>query len=213
MNLMHNLNVRLGLVAGLLVLMSLVSTHLLYPERMDRGQTRAEQLPLELGDWFGVEEPVDDYVKRILETDDVVQRSYSRLGGSASPPVLFAVVYSPDNRRVAHPPEVCYRGAGWEVTDKRRVEYAGLPPMIRLLLDSGSRRDLVTYCYKSGDQITANYYRQQANIIFNQLLGRSTASALIRFSTSASDSEQAAERRLQAFARLMMPEVRRILTD
>jgi EpsI family protein len=209
---MRNLKSRAIAVIVLLGLAAFTSAMMLYPHRMDRGTLKATQLPIELQDWVGREMPVEDYVKRILETDDVIQRNYvSPKYGNAQ--VQMAVVFSADNRRVAHPPEVCYRGAGWEVVDKRVIAREGLPPMVRVLFSAGSgHKDLVYYCYKAGNQMTANYYRQQLNIAAGQLCGRSTASALIRFSTSVGTSDADAEVYLQAFMRLMMHQIEQKLT-
>ena len=185
---MRKLPVRVAVTLILLGGCALLSAFALYPTRMQRGSVKAGLLPLQLGDWVGREVPIDDKVKQILETDDVVQRVY------ASPlwqnvPVHLAVVFSPDNRRVAHPPEICYRGEGWEVTAKSTIHAQGLPELRRVVLGTAGHRDLVLYCFKAGEDITANYYRQQINIIVNQLRLKATSSALIRFSTAIRDTE------------------------
>jgi len=210
---MNNLNVRVVIVLVLLALAAAVSALTLYPKRMDRGSLKAARLPLRLDSWTGREEPIEDYVKAILETDDVIQRTYQSPRWSQIP-VVMAVVFSADNRRVAHPPEVCYRGAGWEVAEKKIVEVEGLPPLVRLVLSGGANnKDMVFYCYKAGDQITANYYRQQYNIAVNQIRRKATSSALIRFSSPVVDGEENTARRLSDFMRLMMPEIRRTLNE
>lgn len=203
---MMGLRIRVGVIFALFTFAAIMSAMGLYPTRYDRDVLKAEALPMVLDTWIGREVPVEDYVKQILETEDVIQRNYiSRLSGPF--PVQLAVVYSPDNRRVAHPPEVCYTGAGWETSEKREVRHEGLPPMIRLVLSHAGQKDLVLYCYKAGDQITASYARQQWNIITNMLLRRSTSSALIRFSTPIQVDASTAEARVVEFARLMMPEI------
>jgi EpsI family protein len=170
-------------------------------------------LPLVIGSWIGQELPVEGYVKAILETDDVIQRNYvNRLNNKT--PIQLAVVFSSDNRRAAHPPEVCYRGTGWEVTDKKIIEPEGLPPMVRLILDGGGgKRDMVIYFYRAGTRITANYYRQQYNIVVNHLLRRAASSALVRFSSPIVRSEGDTERDLADFIRLMLPEIKSHLND
>ena len=206
---MQRLSRRAGLVLGLLAATAWFSATALYPQRMERDHIKARDLPMELDGWRGSDVLVPEYVYRILETRDVVQRDYS--SPRHGDPVQLAVVYSPDNRRVAHPPEVCYIAGGWEVTGKRVVELEGLPPMVRLVISYGRHKELVYYCYKSGPDFVANYYRQQINIIRNYMLGRPTASALIRFSTPIPGGEEAAEGRLIEFTRAMMPVVRETL--
>lgn len=209
---MRNLRTRLAIVIVLLALTASFSALALYPEQYESEMLKAKKLPLMLDSWAGQEVAVEQYVLDILETEDVVQRNY------ASPLypgkfVQLAVVFSPQNRRVAHPPEVCYRGAGWEVNTKTTQQYEGLPEMVKLTLGRGPKRDLALYCYKAGNDLTANYYQQQINIIRNQIMQRSTSSALIRFSTPVYPDEnmEQCEQRLVAFARKMMPEIQSTL--
>lgn len=208
---MTKLRNRVILVLVLLSATALLSAKSLYLAKVGRTELKARNLPTEIGQWGGREVVMEQYVLDILETKDVVERIYEdSLRGT---PVDMAVVYSPDNRRVAHPPEVCYKGSGWEVNDKKIVRIEGLPPMVRLEISHNRQKDLVFYCYKSGPDFIANYWKQQGNIIWNYLTGRPTASALVRFSISAGQDEAAAEKRLVGFMRLMMPEVKKKLTD
>ncbi len=191
---------------ALLALTAVVSVLTLYPTQHESGVNRTSRVPLVVGDWFGRDLAVGEDVKRILETDDVIQRNY--VNPVLSPvPVQLAVVFSADNRRVAHPPEVCYKAAGWEVNHKSTIEPQGLSPMIRLILADGGERELVLYCYKAGPELTANYLRQQFNLMTNQLFTGATSSVLIRLSTMIHKSEQTATDRVLAFARRMMPEL------
>ena len=207
---MHKLSVRVTIALVLLAVAAAVSALTLYPAKHQRGSELAADLPLMVDQWVGREVAVEDYVKQILETDDVIQRNYvNPLDGFGI--IQLAVVFSPDNRRVAHPPEVCYKAAGWEVNNKSIVEVMGLPPMVRLIMAYGGQRDMVLYCYKAGPEMTANYYRQQFNIALNQLLMRSTSSALIRISASIEVDETTTQARLSGFARQLLPEIIRVL--
>lgn len=209
---MRKLQIRLIIAFVILGLAATLSARLLYQTQMATGQNKAESLPMALGDWHGRSVAVEDYVKLILETDDIIQRNYyAPAYGEAH--VQLAVVFSPDNRRVAHPPEVCYTGAGWESQDKRIIYPEDCVPLVRLVLDKGPARDMVLYCYKSGKDITANYYRQQINIIANQLFKRSTSSALIRFSSPIRNTADETEAMLMDFIRQMMPEIEKTLVD
>ncbi|HOE97500.1 MAG TPA: EpsI family protein [Candidatus Sumerlaeota bacterium] len=203
---MRSLRVRVAISLVLMGLGAGGSALMLFPTSQVRGSDTAEHLPMETGDWYGQRVPVEEYVKQILETDDVIQRNY--INPLLSPvPVQLAVVFSPDNRRVAHPPEVCYRAAGWEAMDKRVIEPAGLPPMMRVKMSYGGRDDLILYCYKAGDELTPNYYNQQLKTVYNQLRMQPTVSALIRFSTAIGEDEAEAEARILALASEMLPHI------
>src|SRR5689334_13870698 len=113
-------SLRLVLAFAFLGVAAFASATILFPKGEARGELKANHLPMAIAGWFGQVLPIEQYVKDILETDDVVQRYYSSADHPEAP-VLMAIVYSPDNRRVAHPPEVCYTGAGWEMTSKRII--------------------------------------------------------------------------------------------
>lgn len=210
---MFKLHFRLGLALALLAGAAALSASLLYPRKMVRGELQAEALPYVISGWSGQKVEIEDYVKRILETEDVIQRNY------VNPlykniPVQMAVVYSPDNRRVAHPPEICYRGGGYEINSNEEVRLQGIPPMIRLQISRGQGfRDLVLYTFKTGNLLTANYYQQQLNIVKSQFAARSSSSGLIRFSSRImpDESDAEAQARMVAFIREIMPEIQKTL--
>jgi EpsI family protein len=206
------LALRVGWVVGLLALTTLASAMVLYPEVMDSSELRTRRIPNVIGGWMGQEVHIDDFVTQILETNDVMQRNYSNPLFD-NRPVQLAVVFSPSNRKVAHPPEVCYTGGGWEVMDKRMVSRDGIPEMVRLSLHLGRRQDLVYYCFKAGEDFTASYYRQQFNIVRNMVRREAASSALVRISTIVHESEsvETADRRLAEFARLAMPILEQVL--
>jgi EpsI family protein len=210
---MPSLKARTAIVLLLLGLAAAASALGLYPGKSERGAKTAAALPLEIGPWLGQELPIPQYVIDILETDDVVQRNYMRMGRAGEPGVEMAIVYSANNRRVAHPPEVCYQGSGWEASSRQLLEAPDLPPLMRVVMTHGPTRDLVLYCYQSGEELTANYYRQQLNIMRNVLRRRATASALIRFSSHITGTEAETQARMLDFVRLMMPEIKTRLSQ
>ena len=85
-----------------------------------RGHSFARRIPLKFGRWRGEELPVGEAVVETLETDDVLMRSYTKDTGEK---IVFAAVFAMDNRRAAHPPEICYRGQGWSVEGKSNARH------------------------------------------------------------------------------------------
>lgn len=72
------------------------------------------KLPLQLGEWQGRDDPLDEEVIRRTDTDDHINRSYARRGGSEA--VSLFVGYGARLRDLMpHRPEVCYPGAGWSL--------------------------------------------------------------------------------------------------
>ena len=104
---METLRPRYVKVVLLLILTAVLSILYLYPTKTPPKAKYAEKLPTTLLDWHGVDSPVDEETKAVLETDDVLMREYRR---GAESPILLSVVFAEENRKVAHPPEVCLTG-------------------------------------------------------------------------------------------------------
>jgi len=85
----------------------------------------ARRIPLQLGDWKGSEEPLDEEVIEVLGTDDMLMRNYVNDRGDV---ITFAAVFAKDNRRAVHEPMVCYNAQGWSVQEKGVAEYDVQPP-------------------------------------------------------------------------------------
>ncbi len=112
-----------------------------------------KQLPLQIGDWAGLEVPLDERIVEATDTDDHVNRQYVRRNGKDA--VSLFVAYGLRMRDLApHRPEVCYPGAGWTVDDRRVVDVA---------LDDGSKLPVQIHQFsRGGDKSTRisvlNYY-------------------------------------------------------
>lgn len=112
-----------------------------------------KRLPLQIGDWAGVEVPLDERIVEATDTDDHVNRQYVRRNGRDA--VSLFVAYGLRMRDLApHRPEVCYPGAGWTVDDRRVVDVA---------LDDGSMLPVQIHQFsrgglKSSRIVVLNYY-------------------------------------------------------
>lgn len=200
-----------------LVTMAVVGPVALYfqfdvPPRANVDALRA--IPTEIGPWHMVDErgPTEKE-KEILETEAIVTRTYSR-----GEPLQcdLSVVFARDNRRVAHPPEICYKGSGWLV-EQRRVEtfdIGGQPFRAnRLLLLHGTSRLIVLYWYKAGQVCTDSYLKMQGHIILSHFSRRGSSSALCRVSAMslAPDRDTAVFETLRGFAQRAIPAVNAVV--
>lgn len=168
----------------------------------------ASKVPLAIGAWHMVGErgPTEDE-KRILETDAILTRTYSRGDG---PNCDLSITFARDNRRVAHPPEICYKGAGWGVEEKEVLDLAigGQPFYVnRLLLVRGNSRLHVFYWFKAGPSNSASYLAMQWNIIRLHFTHRGSSSALLRVTVMCNNAEddRAALAALREFAAVAVP--------
>ena len=169
-----------------------------------------EIIPRTIGPWNVVSERgPSEKEKEILETDAILTRTYSR---GTPLQCELSVVFARDNRRVAHPPEICYKGSGWTVEKRSVVGFpvAGKPFRAnRLLLLRGTARMLVLYWYKAGPHATENYLNMQWHIVASHFTRRGSSSALCRVSalSPGPDDDHATVATLREFAALAIPAV------
>lgn len=79
------------------------------------------RFPLQIGDWTGVEVPMDEAIARATDTDARLNRRYTRRSGFES--ITFYIASGVKARDLMpHRPEVCYAGAGWTLMDRRSVK-------------------------------------------------------------------------------------------
>ena len=112
-----------------------------------------KQLPLQIGDWAGLEVPLDERVVQATDTDDLVNRSYAHLNGEDT--VFLFLACGIRMRDLApHRPEVCYPGGGWTLEGRRVLDLA---------LSDGSKLPVQIYEFyrgglKSSRISVLNYY-------------------------------------------------------
>lgn len=192
------------IVCAVLALVAVVGIIAYLPARMDIGlKVKVSDFPLTVGEWKGKEEPIGDDVYRILETRNLFIREYKNKAGDL---VYMYVVYSEDNRKVSHPPEVCLMGGGVTVVGKTPVQ---LTPVIRankLLVEKADARDLMVYWYKAGDYYTDSYMKQQLKVVLGRVFGKRNAGAMIRLSTDIKNGdEKSAVKLIQSFSSKIEP--------
>jgi EpsI family protein len=148
-------------------------------------------------------------VLAILETDDYVYRRFTREDKPGGPGFDLLIVFSKNNRRGTHSPELCIQGSGEKIVSKGpvTVDAPGIGPlaMREVVSQKGRRSVYYLYVFKCGGYYTTNYTVQQATILVNGLLRRDSAGALIRLTVPVMDGELNAARGLaqDAAARLM----------
>lgn len=172
------------------------------PSRIELGQASYTSSELEL----------DDKVLAILETDDYVYRRFTTEPGSDQPAFDLLIVFSKNNRRGTHSPELCIQGSGERILSKGPVSIDagdvtdGEPLAMREVISQDNRRTVYyLYVFKSGDSYTTHYTLQQATILLHGLLRRDSAGALIRLTVPVREDDLDSARKLaqEAATRLM----------
>ncbi len=157
-----------------------VPAYLIVPSAKE--EALVSRFPMQVGEWRGLDLPVDDNTYAILETRNLILREYSR-GDSK---VYLYIIYSQDNRKVSHPPEVCLEGSGITVvkTAKIPLELAGARQIVanKLTVEKAGINNIIVYWYKTGEYYIDNYLKQQMRVALASFQFKRTSGAMIRFS-------------------------------
>jgi len=170
--------------------------------------------PKMIGDWTSEELPITDDEKALLETDNVFVRRYTN---SINEEVFLFIVYSQNNRKVSHPPEICYTGGGATILSSVHDTIPATAETLhvdvqRLKIERGRVTQIFAYWFKVGNSFTSNYWKQQALIAYKSLIGQPSSSALIRISSTVnSGNDEGAIRLIKKFGRLIVPHLQQYL--
>ena len=176
------------IVIVILVAVSVVGLISYLPTRFDiASKIKVADFPKTIGDWQATDIPLEERDYEILETRNLFVRDYKNLNGDS---IILYVVYSEDNRKVSHPPEVCYMGSGVTITDKTSVQISNSIKATKMVVEKADARQVVVYWFKAGKLYTDKYLKQQLKIVIERMFGKRTAGALIRVSTDIKDNNQ-----------------------
>lgn len=156
----------------------------------------------------GTDVEVEDKVKRALETSSILIRAYRSQGGW---PVELTIVYAGKTRRSLHFPEICLTGGGWDIMKQESTPVGIQFQARRLVLVKGEQRQAVLYWFKTGDELTGNYFVNALYWARNQLTFGTPTSAMIKLTTPIEKGprgEEAAFTLLETFAMQFTPMLR-----
>lgn len=176
------------IVIFILALVSIIGLASYLPARFDiASKVRVADFPQTIGEWASTDIPLSQLEYEILETTNLFVRDYKNAKGDS---VVLYIVYSEDNRKVSHPPEVCYMGSGVSIVDKSSVQISNAIQATKMIVEKGDSRQLVVYWFKAGKLYTDKYLKQQIKIVTDRMFGKRNAGALIRLSTEIKDNNQ-----------------------
>jgi hypothetical protein len=99
-----------------------------------------EKLPLQISQWTGQEEPLDEAVIEATDTDAHISRRYCRYN-ALEQVWLYIAAGKRARDLMPHRPEVCYTGAGWTRINNNPME---------LLLDDGTALPCSVFQFTKG---------------------------------------------------------------
>jgi EpsI family protein len=194
-----------------LAVTTVISWVLFFKQAVEKDTVDINHFPKTIGTWTSVELPITQDEFAILETNNAFVRLYTNSIDKTQ--IYLYLVYSQTNRKVAHPPEICYTGSGLsileDVHDTIPVQYKNLTIQAnRLRLSKGNFAQIAYYWFKVGGQFTSNYWKQQILIAFYTLIGQHPSSALVRVSANImSNNTNKTINNIKSFTNLITPDL------
>jgi len=204
---------KITLLVAALAISGIVSWSFEFRQYIQQDTVNIHGFPAQFGGWSSTEIKISENDYAILETRNAFSRMYKSAAGDT---IYLFVVYSQNNRKVSHPPEICYTGGGATILSKslRAVTANGQDGIVanRLDVEQGPDQQVMYYWFKVGSSFTPNYWQQQMLIAFKTLLGQKSSSALIRMAVVVQGEDIArADSAAQDFARRIVPALKQYL--
>ena len=174
------------------------------------------QLELDGKRYYSYPMELDANTLTVLEDPNYLYRRYMGPGGQS---IDYCLIFSKDNRKGTHPPDLCLAGSGEGIVGKNEVLIEGVAgrdeplPCREIVVQTDPRRpkQYFLYTYKCGDRYTGSFWVQQFVIFANGLVARNASGALIRVSTVADRGVDDARDRCKTMLRVSVPHLDRNL--
>ena len=190
-------------VVSILIIVSVVGFINYLPTRFDKAtKVLMADFPKTIGEWQATDIPLTERDYEILETKNLIMRDYKNTKGDS---VYLYIVYSENNRKVTHPPELCFTGSGLTIVDKSSIQLTNNIRGVKLLMEKGDARELVVYWFRAGSFNTDSYVKQQLKVVFDLLRGKRTSCALLRLSTDIKENGEEALGLIKEFCSQIEP--------
>jgi len=181
-------------VVFILIAVAGVSMSSYLPARVDiAAKIKVSDFPMTIGQWQATDIPLSERDYQILETRNLIMRDYKNPQGDS---VVLYIIYSEDNRKVSHPPEVCYMGSGASIVNKSAAQITDSIKAVKLVTETPKNAQMVVYWYKAGSLYTDQYLKQQLKVVVDRMLRKRTSGALIRISSEIKNNDQDSTLRL-----------------
>lgn len=196
------------MVSALIIVVAALSSSMLdQREEIIPQRTDFSNFPLQIGQWKGVGEQMEQIYIDALKFDDYIMANYQDREGHQ---VNFYVAYYGSQRKgeSAHSPRSCLPGDGWRMVGLSQKEISnahvnGSPLRVnRVEIRKGEHRQLVYYWFQQRGRVITNEYLVKWYLFWDALTKNRTDGALVRLITFVAPGEDIvkAENRLDEFA-------------
>lgn len=195
-------------IVAILVLTAVLTSIFSRSERIQPNKS-FDLFPVEIGEWKGVKQNLDQEVYNILGVEDYILGNYRNRQGNRIN--LYVGFYqSQKEGDLIHSPKNCMPGAGWNIikTDQETILFRKEQKkrkVIRLLLQKGGEKQIVLYWFQSRGRIIASEYMQKIWLVIDSMTKQRTDGAFVRLISPIITSEETANTLLKEFAREIKP--------
>ncbi|MGO8986419.1 MAG: exosortase C-terminal domain/associated protein EpsI [Terriglobales bacterium] len=194
---MNSGSLRFGMAAVLMLATALVlqahSRGEIFPPRAP-----LDSLPLQIDDWSGTNDPLDQQTLNILGPGDYLHRYYENLNQAQPQPWINLYIAYYSSQRTAdtpHSPNHCLPGAGWVPTSREKIQLARPDgtsfPVNRYVVSKSGDRQLVLYWFQAHGREVASEYQAKYYLVSDSIRMNRSDGALVRLMTPMLDGESA----------------------
>ncbi len=168
--------------------------------------------PRNIDGWKGRTGRFSDKVYRVLGVEDSYLADYTAQNGDQ---INLYIGYYQSQREgdLIHSPKNCMPGAGWGITDSSLVEIRntarpGNPKVkvIKLILENGSRKQIMLYWFHSRGRIISSEYWQKIYLVMDSVFRHRTDGSFVRLIAPVrNNNDKAALDNLINFSEQLMP--------
>ncbi|MDD2800043.1 MAG: VPLPA-CTERM-specific exosortase XrtD [Methylococcales bacterium] len=171
--------------------------------------------PLQLGPWQGRNDYLSQFYLDQLKLTDYVIINYAAPESAGS--VNFYSAYYQSQRQGAsiHSPKACMPGDGWKIAQFGQQSFPDITvdgnalEFNRAVIEKGDNKQLVYYWFQHHGRTITNEYLEKWYLFYDAIIMNRSDGALVRLVTSVGTTEniEAADQRLKAFIKDMMPQL------
>ncbi|MBD3168163.1 MAG: EpsI family protein [candidate division Zixibacteria bacterium] len=174
-------------------------------------------MPLQIGQWEGIEKYFDESVYAILNTDVSTYRIYT---GPAGENIAIFIAYFKDQKYGSqiHSPKNCLPGGGWEIRDAENFRYTAedgevIDANLFWITKAGTNPQLMIYWFVTRGGVIADEYGLKLDLVSNSIQRKPSDASFIRITTRliGNQSREEAVEMVSEFLDLLYPHIKKSL--
>ena len=206
----HYRKPNLTLYASLVVLLvtSALTVSLGQRAAVDLERKTFDKFPMQIGEWQGKRDKIDDASLGLLHLDDYIMANYRKNNSMVN---FYTAFYEQQEAGgAAHSPKTCLPGGGWRIVSNTEIMLDGtsLPSSVnRFVISQGEHKQVVYYWFQQRGKIIASEYAVKWHMLIDSIKDNRTDGALVRLTTLVGTNEdiEKADKRLLEFSQQITP--------